>query len=407
MSLIQQKFLIIFCAPYMEQTLSADVLSMHLFFDRTREIFYKNNIIVKYFYEFLDLEEQQKYINKNENFKLSISEIIKYYNDDCPKILDNICNDNKYNNSFILGFEPIGFDIILKSNIYNALKNNNIICILSVYDAHGFFYKKYPDARQDLSKLVNLELHDNLIDDRLENVDLIIGTSVKYFYNINSKYSKKCVEILYSYNEENCQLIKKNVNFENFNKRKHKILLQGSIRAYKYRALIAYIMSNNIKNIKRIKDQIIDEFEHINNFKNLIDIQPVIRYDRNNTKPEEPRGIRFIEKMNEYCAVFLIFGSFPIDFPLGKIMEIFLAGSLAIIEPKDFLKKYGLIEFEHYIPLLLDNNGKLIIDCDYYQKYLGTDEGLRIAKNGFNHIINNFGDKKIAQTYADILNNYK
>jgi hypothetical protein len=127
---------------------------------------------------------------------------------------------------------------------------------------------------------------------------------------------------------------------------------------------------------------------------------------RANTKPEEKRGLMYIELMSKYMGVFICFGSFPIDFPLAKVIEVFLAGCLAIIEPKKFLfDDYGLIPFEHYIPLLIDKDEKLILDIKYYEKYLGTHEGEKIAKNGFEHIINNFTDSKIAEKYIEILKN--
>ena len=76
-----------------------------------------------------------------------------------------------------------------------------------------------------------------------------------------------------------------------------------------------------------------------------------------------------------------------------------LAGCIAFIEPNESLKNdLGLIEYEHYVPVLMTNN-KMVFDTDYYNKYLGTEEGLRIAKNGFNYIKNNFTDSKIALNY--------
>jgi hypothetical protein len=82
-----------------------------------------------------------------------------------------------------------------------------------------------------------------------------------------------------------------------------------------------------------------------------------------------------------------------------------LAGCIAFIEPNESLKNdLGLIEYEHYVPILMTNN-KMVFDTNYYNKYLGTQEGLRIAKNGFNYIKNNFTDSKIALDYIKIISN--
>jgi hypothetical protein len=91
-----------------------------------------------------------------------------------------------------------------------------------------------------------------------------------------------------------------------------------------------------------------------------------------------------------------------------------LAGCIAFIEPNESLKNdLGLIEYEHYVPVLMSDN-KMVLDINYYNKYLGTQEGLRIkylgtqeglriAKNGFNYIKNNFTDSNIALNYINIL----
>jgi hypothetical protein len=50
-------------------------------------------------------------------------------------------------------------------------------------------------------------------------------------------------------------------------------------------------------------------------------------------------------------------------------------------------------------------NNKMVLDINYYNKYIGTEEGLQIAKNGFNYIKNNFTDDKIALNYMKILSN--
>jgi hypothetical protein len=400
---IEEKYLIIFCHPVIDYLVSTDIISQYRFFDRTREIFKTKNIIVKYFYEFLDKSEQDKYSDIYENYSMSVSDLIKCYKYDCHKIIDIISLDKIYKNSFIVGLEPIGFDIIFSSINYNNIKKNNLVFILSIYDPHGFFTAANPNYTLD--DFFNIDKHKNIIDHRLDKCDLIITPSVKYFHNIQSKYIEKCRNIAFSYNNQNIKLIESNTKFNKYKERKHKILLMGAVSKYVYRRVICNIYTNT-NNIDVLNNVTIKSGNLID-FREIIEILPSKLYNRSNTKPEENRGMKFIETLSEYYATFLLFGTYPIDFPLAKIVECFLSGALVIIEPKEFLyKDYGLIEFEHYIPLLIDSDEKLIIDCDYYKKYLGTDEGLRIAKNGYNHIINNFSDNQVAIQYINILKEY-
>jgi hypothetical protein len=98
----------------------------------------------------------------------------------------------------------------------------------------------------------------------------------------------------------------------------------------------------------------------------------------------------------------------PIDFPLCKLWEIMLSGCLAFIEPKEYLQKdLNLIPFVHYVPMLINKKNQLVIDIEYYNKYLGTDLGFKIAKQGFEYIRDNFSDEKIALLYCNILKNNK
>ena len=112
----------------------------------------------------------------------------------------------------------------------------------------------------------------------------------------------------------------------------------------------------------------------------------------------------------------MCFGDFPIDFHLCKLWEMMLSGCLAFVEPKDILQTdLGLIPYVHYVPMLIDENNKLIIDIEYYNKYLGTEEGFKIqsrelieADAGESIIQNDVKkqrfDSKDAQTVFNIAN---
>ena len=194
-------YFIIFCDPIMERPVSTDIISRQYFFDRSREIFKKNNFIVKYYYKFLSVEKQKVYTDIYVNFNTSDEQIIKQYDEDCNLILNEIITDDKYNNALIMGCQPIGFDKILKNKIDKKLKMKNIKLLLLMYDPHAFINKYFKDEPLLKEKLFwNIETH-NVTDSRLENVDYIISSSVLYFYNVNSKYISKCINTQFSFNE--------------------------------------------------------------------------------------------------------------------------------------------------------------------------------------------------------------
>jgi hypothetical protein len=185
----------------MERPVSTDIISRQYFFDRSREIFKKNNFIVKYYYKFLSVEKQKVYTDIYVNFNTSDEQIIKQYDEDCNIILNEIITDDKYNNALIMGCQPIGFDKILKNKIDKKLKMKNIKLLLLMYDPHAFINKYFKDEPLLKEKLFwNIETH-NVTDSRLENVDYIISSSVLYFYNVNSKYISKCINTQFSFNE--------------------------------------------------------------------------------------------------------------------------------------------------------------------------------------------------------------
>jgi hypothetical protein len=360
----------------------------------------KNGYIIKYYYDFLDDTKKQIYIDKKINFSKTDIELCNKYSEDCNYIINEILTNNIYKESIIIGFESVGFDKIMVTNISTKLKEIGNKLVLSIYDPHAFYQIWNLDKiKEDEKYLYDAQYHI-FKDERVDNADIILTSSAKYFFNINSIYKNKCYSIPFSYNE-NYKLLFTVQCFDKYMNRHRKILLSGSIGSYKYRKILYYTRCDH----EYVKNDIVIK-NNLKSFKNLIEYMPYEKYDRYNTKYDELRGMRYINKLSKYMAAFICFGYHPIDFPLAKILEIFLSGALAIIEPKDFLlNEYGLVAFEHYIPLLLDNKNKLVIDYEYYNKYLGTEEGLRIAINGYEHIKNNFTDSKIALKYIDIIKN--
>jgi hypothetical protein len=388
------KGLIIFCHPAVNYLVSTDVISQYLFFKRAKKTFNSNNIEILYYYDLLEETNKFKYENIEENYKYSESDLITEYKKDCIEIRNKIINN--YTNYILIGLEPIGFDQITNYNLPNKK-------ILSIYDPHGF-YLIQNRKNTDTDKIRTIFDKEHIFNDaRLDEVNLIVSPSVLYFKNINSNYFNKCKFVSFSYNEENNKLFSIQ-NFESFFNRKMLIVLQGANQnCYKYRNSLFFIKNKLNESVNFINNFI--NFDNRDKFCELLEILPCSRYNRSNSKYNDEPGIKYLETLSQYQGSFIFFAVFPINFILAKVFEVMLAGCIAFIEPNESLKNdLGLIEYEHYVPVLMTNN-KMVFDTNYYNKYLGTQEGLRIAKNGFNYIKNNFTDNKIALNYIKILSN--
>jgi len=354
-------------------------------FNNSKHIFNNHNIVVKYFWDFLENSIREKFIDFTQNINQEYK-ILNYLS----IALNTILQDDEYNNSIFHCWEICSIDSI--SCDIQRIKSKNIKIIFSVYDPHSFHICKGG------SGLDPPELH-NINDKRYDCVDLIISTSHIYYENIKSHYVNKSLFIPFSFNNKVTDLF--NIqNFDNWYKRSPYIYLIGACNAaYRLRIYMWYLIRE--KNIKN----------HM--FNDLIKIPPFIMYNRDNYNLQEHNfergGIKYLKNISNYMAVFICFGTNPIDFPLAKIWEAMLAGCLCFIEPKEYLlKDLGLIAYNHYVPILLDNNNNMITEnVEYYSKYLNSSEGLKIAIEGFNYIKNNFTDEIIAEKYCNLLFNNK
>lgn len=388
------KGLIIFCHPAINYLVSTDVISQYLFFKRAKKTFNCNNISILYYYDLLEETKKIKYENIEENYKYNENDLITEYKKDCIEIRNKIINN--YTNYILIGLEPIGFDQITNFNLPNKK-------ILSMYDPHGF-YLIQNRKNTDTDKVRTIFDKEHIFNDaRLNEINLIVSPSILYFKNINSNYFNKCHFISFSYNEENNKIFSIQ-KFDSFFNRKMLIVLQGSLSGvYKYRHALHIIKKKLNESIKFINNFI--HLDNIDVFCKLLDILPYSRYNRSNSLYNDDAGLKYLQTLSQYQGSFIFFAIFPINFILAKVFEVMLAGCIAFIEPNESLKNdLGLIEYEHYVPVLMTDN-KMVLDINYYNKYLGTEEGLQIAKNGFNYIKNNFTDNKIALNYIKILSN--
>lgn len=390
------KNFVFFYFPFFDYLVSCDVFTQYTFINnKTKDIFKKHNINALYFYEFLELKDQLKYSDIQENYKLSTINDIDIINNDIKSVLNLIKKDIETNDTeyILFGYEVFAFKFFFTEHYCDLFGYDNNCNIKRITLHHDFHSES--EHKQDNN-------YFNYSNNKFDRCDLICSPTVWFFNNINSKYLNKTEFIPFSYNSNNNKIFELQQFDEYFNREK-KIISTGAIDAYKHRKLINYI-KNDDKIFPYLQENIIN-LNLKDEFSKIIEIYPSNKYNRNNTKYNEERGIHYLRKLSKYMGAFVCFADFPLSFPLLKLWEIMLAGCLAFIEPNDFLQiQIGLIPYVHYVPMLIDNNNKLIIDMEYYNKYLGTDEGLKIAKQGFEYIRDNFTDEKITEKYCEILN---
>jgi hypothetical protein len=376
--------LIIFHPPCIDYNVSKEVISQYDFLKNAKHILEKNNINLIYFYELLPPEKAKKYYDIEENFKYSFNELTfdAFYNIDLPYLKNKIEED--IDNYLIHLFESGDYILI------NGKK------IFSIYDPHSFNELKYMKNYN----VLNIEHHKLNNNKNLDNIDLTITSSKKYFTNIKSKYMEKTEFIPFSYNPNNKKIFELQ-DFDNYFNRERKILMSGATTVYSHRKIIIFLKENIEESY--LQDRVVN-LDQREEFSNIVEIMPFGKYNRNNTKYNEERGILYLRTLSKYMGAFMCFADFPLDFHLCKLWEMMLSGCLAFIEPKDMLQTdLGLIPYVHYVPMLIDENNKLIIDIKHYNKYLGTEEGLKIAKQGFEYMRDNFTDEKVAEKYCEIL----
>jgi hypothetical protein len=414
--------LIVFHPPLIDYNVSKEVISQYDFLRNARHVLENNGINLVYFYELLPSEAATKYYNVEENFKYSNDrELIDMYYKDAKRVRELILEDESYQNSIIHSFEIIsswsirpdnGLEKFIHLELDTKYKQMNIRHIFSCYDWHAFYIHYYkhrnglymegaPSVSGSTIVSLPIETHREHVNNMWFNYTaLLLSPTVEYLSNICSDYARKAEFIPFSYDPNHTKVFELQ-DFGNYAERENRILMSGATGSYRLRNVIHRIKSGTEDNYLR---ENVENLDKRHEFSELIEIMPFEKYNRYNTKHNEERGTRYLRTLSKYAGAFVCFGDFPIDFPLTKLWEIILAGCVAFIEPKDYLQRdLGLAPYVHYVPMLVGHSNKLIIDVDHYKRYLGTEEGLKIAKQGFEYIRDNFTDEKVAERYCEIL----
>jgi len=279
-------------------------------------------------------------------------------------IQDIIRNKSAYKKAIILVFHPVCFSLLYKERkVLEPLKKE--LCLRYVLwqdDLHAYF-------------------KDGKRGEVLSNADCILSPSPIFFKNVKSDLINKTKFFFYSMDYS---LIKE-VPWES---REKKILLSGSCnRGYYMRHQILVNIKKEAPMSKICSYLKRPRFKEYN--------RPVGTY--------LPVGLNYYDKLSAYQGAFFAYYEHPKNFNLAKIIEICACGCLGFFEKSPLLEEeLGMKEFEHYIPIT-DEKGKLIEDLQYYERWLYSPDGKRIAENGRNYMKRNFSNDNGFINYVKIL----
>jgi hypothetical protein len=266
-------------------------------------------------------------------------------------------------NYLIFAIHPYGWETAIKSGC-------GIKKIMWQDDLHYFahFVEREGEIVQRFSKK-----YDPVY---IKEVDYLITPSSIYFKNLKiDEFNEKIIDFFYFLNEKNYEYIDES-NFEN---RINGIVLSGDIvKGYDSR-----VEFDNLRQNILFKD-LIYKIEHPG-------------YNNN----EHMTELNYYKELSKYKSAFVGHYVYPINFLLAKHIEVLMCGCIGFFEPNSLLKEQlGLIEYVHYIPCF-DENG-LIKNDSFYRKWIESDEGQIIAKQGKEYVRKKFGNEYIKE-FADLI----
>lgn len=319
---------------------------------------YSVSSVIRHLIKSFDDLENSKLFLENGLKLLTTKNIINghYVDDDIDDFIESINNKmHNLSNSIIFGIHPFGLSKIKKINkeYKKILWQDDLHWFANFVERNGLSVQKF-DKKYHISSL--------------DDIDLLITPSIKYFENLNiTEYQNRTKFLFYSLNTNFFDEIK-----NTFSERKSKIILSGEINS-------GYSTRLKLKELSKI------------NFKSIVDIIEHPGYSNN----EHMTELNYYKKLSEYKAAFVGHYNYPLNFPLAKHIEVLMCGCLGFFQRNDSLKKdLGLEEFVHYIPCT-DDNDNLIEDENFYLKWIDSQEGKEIAKNAMLFVQKKFGKENL------------
>ena len=332
----------------------------HLFILRNPNENYQISSLVKYNFMLFEKKEIQSWFINNDIKIITIKNPIL-----SQHIIDDkfdLSSFKKYileyslnNNVIILAIGPDFFKIA------EMIKNKKNIIICGWQDDPHYF------ANFAVPKIKNIYTYSKNYDSSLLNkLSFLITPSSIYFKNLNmDQYYDKIIQIFYTLNEDWYPIIDSYISFKD---RREKILLSGSIN-YLYKSRTEqYELSKNT------------------------DIINVLKYPCS-LQEEKFLGLNYYKKLCKFKGAFASSPNKPINYIVAKHIEILMCGCIGFFDESDLLKDMGLIAYKHYVPCTINN--ELIEDPGFYKKYINTELGENIARNGRDFVRKKFGNKNI------------
>ena len=266
-------------------------------------------------------------------------------------------------NYLIFAIHPYGWETAIKSGC-------EIKKIMWQDDLHYFahFIKRDGEIVQRFSKK-----YEPIY---IKDVDYLMTPSSIYFKNLKiNQFDNKIIDFFYFLDEKNYQY----TDESKFEKRINGVVLSGDIvKGYDSR-----VEFDNLRQNILFKD-LVYKIEHPG-------------YENN----EHMTELNYYKELSKYKAAFVGHYVYPLNFLLAKHIEVLMCGCIGFFEPNPLLKEQlGLIEYVHYIPCF-DENG-LIKDDSFYRKWIESDEGYMIAKQGKEYVRKKFGNDYIRE-FANLI----
>lgn len=292
-------------------------------------------------------------------------------------INERLRKSKEYDDAILLGVQPHGFHSICNLD-QEIIKNRRIKLVGWQNDPH-FFARSVVKNKTGLVQNYSDKIYPI---PTLEKLDKFMTPSAVYFKNLKIvEYDDKIVDFFYFLNPNYFpQLLEKS-----YATRKKQILLSGSMAA-------GYTSRHKFEQLRKSTD----DFESI-----IVKLKhPGYSYEKNAAMTD----LNYYNKLSEYKGAFVGHHNFPLNFLLGKHIEVLMCGCLGFYEPNPLLEpQLGLIENVHYISCYKD--GKLIQDYNFYKNWIESGEGEKIAKQGQEYVMENFGEKRIHK-FFELLNSF-
>lgn len=354
-------------------TVSYSVILMFKYYGMMKDYFQSKGWKVMYITDYIENQnDYTKITNLQENMKLSDEQINEIYQKAILNFIQRVKDTNELDNSYAIGHHPKGYDPLFTEPNYKIFREKGLKLLLWQDDLHHLWRNQ------------NKTWTDEVSDRRFDRTDVILSPSKKFYQNLQHPYLSKTEFYFYCFNENFFNKLPVN----NFFKRKNKIILTGAV-GYQYP------LRNQIYNFWRWNK------ESGRGFSKYIDVFNHPGYDRH--KNGGRTGLDYYKLLNGYKGAFMAYLVHPINYPVAKIVEILACGTLGFFQYDKVLDEMGLVRFKHYVPIKMDNLGKMDMDEKYYLKYLTTQEGEKIAAEGCKFVREKFTMKKKADELIRIL----